>query len=197
MRGVLGRLVARCRCGGRPVPRPAGFRAGNGDSSADHRRRDRHDLHEHQLLPGTDPGGAGHHQRRPVTPGRHPAARRHQIRRPDRDDRRGTGQPSRIRAGQADVVASTLTCWNGVPGRSAVELHRGSCAKFGVRDHNFYRSPPASPVTPRQTPPHHRKPAHRSPPAPSHRGQAPAGAPRASTSRTVTAGGRAPRNLDR
>jgi len=76
--------------------------------AADHRGRDDHDLHEQQLIPGPDHGGAGHHQRRAIAPGQGPAARRHQIRRSDRDDHRGTGQPSRAPASQASVV-SVLT----------------------------------------------------------------------------------------
>ena len=79
---------------------------------ADHRRRDRGHLHEHQLLPGPDPRGAGHHQRGAAGLRRR-AGRRDQVRQPDRDHR--ATQLSRI----------TLTCWNGIQRRGTVELHPG------------------------------------------------------------------------
>ena len=80
--------------------------------AADHRRRDRHDLQEPQLLPDADHGSAGHHQRRAVTLSRDPAGLRHQIRHPDREQRRGPRRPGRCRRGRRWKPGSVRSAGN-------------------------------------------------------------------------------------
>lgn len=65
--------------------------------AADYRRRDRHDLHEHQLLPRADHRSADRHQRRAVTLSRDRSAGDIRCRRPSRHTRAAPFHPKPIR----------------------------------------------------------------------------------------------------
>ena len=88
--------------------------------AADHRGRGRDHLQEYQLLPGADPRGAGHHQRRAAGL-RRQAGRRDQVRQPDRDHR--AAQLSRSARRSSGRI--TLACVNGIQQRGTIELHPG------------------------------------------------------------------------
>ena len=97
--------------------------------TADHRRRGRDHLHEHQLLPGADPRGAGHHQRRAAGLRRR-AGRRDQVRQPDRDRR------------AARLIRITLTSYGGhrCACLALTAGNRGLCCTSRTADPNHVKN---------------------------------------------------------